>query len=84
MLGGQLNLATGSWRGRTPYLFARAGLLVASADGDSDSDTTFGFGVGYRVPVRSFAVLRWEAFYNRLGESDANQFGARVKLGILF
>jgi hypothetical protein len=80
----QLNLSARSWRERAPYLFGRAGLLLVSEDGESDTQGVFGVGFGYRVPIRSHAVVRWEGFYNRLVDAKTNEFGARVKLGILF
>ena len=81
---GQINLAARSWRERTPYLFVRGGLLVVSGEGDSDTEGVIGGGFGFRVPIRSHAVMRWEGFFNRFIDSDANEIGVRVKLGILF
>jgi hypothetical protein len=79
----QVNASLRSWHSKTPYLFGRVGLAAALGDG-SDVETILGGGIGYRVPLRGVAVLRWEAYYNRYLDAHTNQFGARVKIGVLF
>jgi hypothetical protein len=81
--GGQVNASLRPWRSKTAYLFGRLGLAV-SLGGGSDTETILGGGVGYRVPLRGVAVLRWEAYYNRYLDSHIDQFGGRVKIGVLF
>jgi hypothetical protein len=82
-LRGQLNVSLQPWQSRTAYFFGHAGTLIMSGD-DTDSQSHLGFGIGYRVPIHEHAVVRWEGFYNRYLHSDTNQFGGRIKLGILF
>jgi hypothetical protein len=79
----QVNVSLRPWESKTTYLFGRAGLMATLGDG-SDTTGMLGLGVGYRVPIREYAVIRCEAFYNRYLDSDTNQLGVRVKLGILF
>ncbi len=86
----QVNISLQSWTSSTVYLFGRGGVLVTSG-GTSATKGVFGGGLGYRAPIRRHAVARWEAYYNRYPASydsynpgHTNEFGIRVKLGVLF
>jgi hypothetical protein len=79
----QVNVALRPWRSKTAYFFGRGGALISVGDG-SDAQLMAGLGVGYRVPVRSVVVIRWEAYYNRFFDAHANQIGAHMKIGVIF